>query len=223
LKDPSPVQSCRAVRSCPVVGSCSVEPHANQSVRSSPCLISTSSRRDCLKLSRPVLIAFLLLCVGPSPLLALGSDLRDLELELNWETEMSTFQGLLTTVVPFLLLWFISVGIYGTQRGIIRSYAREENEVACPRDLIFPPMVEANPHADNDPPRRHDPGRGVAASRGAVRCWCWLRWLSPGPPQRTPPEPHTSPFLQNWVLLKKGAAQRVITSDQLRSDENKAI
>jgi len=32
FKEPSPVQSWRAVRSYPVVGSCSVEPHVNQSV-----------------------------------------------------------------------------------------------------------------------------------------------------------------------------------------------
>lgn len=34
FKEPSPVKSCWAVRSCPVVGSCSIEPHDNQRGRS---------------------------------------------------------------------------------------------------------------------------------------------------------------------------------------------
>jgi len=66
--------------------------------------------------------------------------------------------------VSFLVLWYLSVGISGTQRGIIRSYAGESEEFACPRGLSIPPMVGANPHADNDPPRRNDPGRGCAVS-----------------------------------------------------------
>jgi len=139
FKEPFPVQSCW------------VEPHDNQSVRSSLGLISTSPQLDCSKLSRPVLIAFLQLCVGKNPLLALGSESRDPELQFNWETELPTFRGVLSTVVPFLVLLFFSDGIFGTQRGMFRSYAKEENEVACPRGLIFPAMVEATLHASNDP------------------------------------------------------------------------
>jgi len=87
IKESPPVKACRAVRSCPFVGSCSVEPPDNRSVRFNHDLISTSAHVDCLRLSRPVLIAFLLLCVGPSPLLAIGSGSRDLGLELKSETE----------------------------------------------------------------------------------------------------------------------------------------
>jgi len=95
------------------------------------------------------------------------SGLKYPELEFNWKKELPTFQGFSTTVVPFLVLWFLSLGFYGTQRGIFRSYAAEENEVGCPQGLIFPPMVGANPHANIDPPpRRNDPGRGGAASLG---------------------------------------------------------
>jgi len=92
--------------------------------------------------------------------LATFGDLKDSEMQLNWETEMPIFQGFWQIIVSFLVRWFLSVGIHGTQRGILRSYARKREEVACPRGLSFPPMVEANPHADNDPPRCNDPGRG---------------------------------------------------------------
>jgi len=44
FKEPSPVQWCRDVRFCPVVGSYFVEPNYNQSVRSSLGFISTSAQ-----------------------------------------------------------------------------------------------------------------------------------------------------------------------------------
>jgi len=124
-----------------------------------------SMSAHCLKLSRPVLAGFLRLCFGPSPVFALHSGLKDFELGLNWEKELPNVQGFLATVVPFLALGVLSVWLFGAQRGIFRSYAREDSEVACPRGLIFPPMVEANPHTNIDPPRRNDHGRGGAASR----------------------------------------------------------
>jgi len=78
--------------------------------------------------------------------------LKDSEMQLNWETEIPISQSFWQIIVSILVLWFLSVGTYGTQRGIIRSYARESEEVACPRGPSFPPMMEANPYADNYPP-----------------------------------------------------------------------
>lgn len=65
----------------------------------------------------------------------------------------------------FLVLWFLSVGFCGTQRRMFRSSAGRDSEVACPRDLVFPPppMADAHPHTI-EPPRSSNPGRGGAAS-----------------------------------------------------------
>jgi len=124
-----------------------------------------SMSAHCLKLSRPVLIGFLLLFFGPSPVFASHSGLKDLEIGLNWENEVPTGQGFLITVVPFLVLWLLGVGIYGTHRKMFRSYAREDREVACPRGLIFPAMVEANPHANIPPPDVMTLGEGLSLPR----------------------------------------------------------
>jgi len=93
------------------------------------------------KISRPVLVCFSLLFLGPSPLLATGSGSNDPELKLNWEPELPNLQKFSWTLVSFLVLWFASVGCYGIQLAIVRSYAREGDEVACPRGLIFPPVI----------------------------------------------------------------------------------
>jgi len=67
---------------------------------------------------------------------------------------------------------FASVACYGIHQVIVRSYAREGHEVACPRDLIFPPVnvTELRPHANVVPPtRRDDPGRGGGPVSTATR------------------------------------------------------
>jgi len=106
------------------------------------------------KISRPVFVCFLLLCFGLSPILATGSGSNDPELEFNFESELPNLQGCLWTLVTFLVLWFASVGCYGNQPFIVRSYAREGHELARLRGLIFPPVIvtETNPHANFVPP-----------------------------------------------------------------------
>jgi len=110
------------------------------------------------KISRPVLVCFLLLCFGTSPILATGSGSNDPE----GESELPNLQGFLWTLVTFSVLWFASVGCYGIQQDIFRYYAREGHEVPCPRGPIFPPVIvtEPNPHANLVPPRCNDPGGG---------------------------------------------------------------
>lgn len=72
-----------------------------------------ASTASCFKLSRPVLVGFLLLCSGPSPLLALGSVLKDFKLEIEWETEITTFQGFLKIILCFYSYFFRTLSFMG--------------------------------------------------------------------------------------------------------------